>query len=314
MVGRIVEIASDNRYLSVKDGFLVVSHEGAEVARTPIDDVLALIGNSYGLSYSNNLLVALANRGCPFVLCGSNHRPVGILWPIEGHHRIAARLDAQMSASAPMRKRAWRQLVRSKLAMQAAVLDLFSRPSAPLRRLVGKVRSGDPSNIEGQGARNYWRLLFGEKFRRDPDAPGINGLLNYGYTVLRAVVARHLIAAGLHPNVPLHHANESNSMRLVDDVMEPYRPLVDAWVHRLVGVGTTEVNSDAKHALGRLPVRSIRTERGTSPVSLVVQRTCVSLARYYESELNALELPKGERRCIETIWDEWEGSEDRAGN
>jgi len=293
MIGRIVEIAGDGRYLSLERGFLVVSHHGEEIGRTPIDDVSALIGNAHGLSYSNNLLVALAERGCPFVLCGSHRRPVGLLWPLESHHRQAARMDAQFRASLPLRKRLWSQIVRSKLGMQAAVLDLFGVPSAPVRRLCTRVRVGDPSNVEGQAARAYWGLLLGKDFRRDRSAEGVNSLLNYGYIVLRASVARHLIAAGLHPGVAIHHTNEGNSMRLVDDVMEPFRPLVDAWVRRVVDHKVQTVDADAKRTLGLLPTRSLRTEAGISPVSIVIERCCLSLAQVYLGERKTLALPDG---------------------
>lgn len=304
MIGRIVEIAGDSRYLSLERGFLVVSHKGEEVGRTPIDDVSALIGNAHGLSYSNNLLVALAERGCPFVLCGAQHKPVGILWPLEGHHRQAVRMDAQVNASQPLRKRLWRQIVRSKLSMQAAVLGLYGLPEPPLRRLVMKVRVGDPSNVEGQGARAYWSLLFGKQFRRDTHAGDCNAQLNYGYTVLRATVARHLIAAGLHPGIPIHHSNEGNPLRLVDDLMEPFRPLVDAWVKRLQQQSVVEVDAHAKRALGLLPTRSLHTPDGISPIALVAQRTCVSLAQVYESSRADLYLPVARASALLPMWDE----------
>ena len=303
MIGRIVEIAGDSRYLWLDRGFLVVSHKGEEVGRTPIDDVAALIGNAHGLSYSNNLLVALAERACPFVLCGAHHRPVGILWPIEGHHRQAARMDGQIRASLPLRKRLWRDVVRSKLSAQAAALGSYGFSEAPLRRLATKVRAGDPSNVEGQAARTYWSLLFGKAFRRDRDKDGANAMLNYGYAVLRATVARHLIAAGLHPGIPLHHANEGNPMRLVDDMMEPYRPLVDVWVRRLIEANTHEVDATAKQALGLLPTRSLRTTMGISPVSMAVQRACVSLAQVYEGNKRALDLIDPEAGDLSVMWD-----------
>ena len=304
MIGRIVEIAGDSRYLSLDRGFLVVSHHGQEVGRTPIDDVSALIGNAHGLSYSNNVLVALAQRGCPFVLCGAQHRPVGILWPLEGHHRQAARMDAQINAGKPLRKRLWRQVVRAKLSMQAAVLGLYGLPEPPLRRLVSKVRVGDPSNIEGQGARAYWSLLFGKQFRRDTNAGGCNAQLNYGYAVLRALVARYVIAAGMHPGIPIHHANEGNPLRLVDDLMEPYRPLVDAWVKRLQQRAMVDVDAHVKRTLGLLPTRSVLTPNGISPVSLLVQRTCVSLAQVYERNRSGLHLPEARATTLRTMWDE----------
>lgn len=312
MIGRIVEIAGDGRHLSLDRGFLVVSHRGEEVGRTPIDDVSALIGNAHGLSYSNNLLVALAERACPFVLCGAHHRPVGILWPLQGHHRQAARMDGQLGASRPLRKRLWREVVRSKLCMQAAALGLYGLPEAPLRRLASKVRVGDPSNLEGQGARVYWGLLFGRQFRRDRAMDGLNAMLNYGYTILRATVARHLIAAGLHPGIPIHHANEGNPMRLVDDLMEPFRPLVDVWVRRLQAAGTEEVDTVAKRALGLLPTRSLRTDQGISPVSLVVQRSCVSLAQVYEGQRRTLDLPASSATTLSAMWDEADGQDPEA--
>lgn len=304
MIGRVIEIAGDGRYLSLDRGFLVVSSRGEEVGRTPIDDVSALIGNAHGLSYSNNLLVALAERGTPFVLCAANHRPAGLLWPVESHHRQAARMDAQLAAKEPLRKRLWKQIVQSKIGMQAAVLGLYGLPEPPLRSMVRKVQSGDPRNIEGQAARSYWVLLFGKQFRRDQGAEGINSLLNYGYTVLRATVARHLIAAGLHPGIPLHHANAANAMRLVDDVMEPFRPLVDAWVRRLVDSGVDTVSPDSKRALALLPVRTLHTDGGASPVSVVIQGMCVSLAQVYETSTGKLRLPPDDADGLRSIWEE----------
>lgn len=305
MIGRIVEVASDNRHLSKDRGFLVVRHKGEENGRVPLDDVAAVIANAHGLTYSNNLLVALAERGSPFVLCGANHRPVALLWPVEGHHRQAARMDAQWRASLPLRKRLWKQIVQSKIGMQAATLAAHDQPSAALHRMASKVRSGDPSNIEGQAARAYWTLLFGKSFRRDHDAGGVNALLNYGYTVLRACVARHVMAAGLHPGVPLHHANEGNAMRLIDDLMEPFRPLVDGWVRRLAHGGTAEVDAHGKRVLARLPTRSLATPEGISPLGVVVQRLAVSLAQVYESpDQRSLLLPPAHANAIAPFWDE----------
>lgn len=304
MIGRIVEIAGDGRYLSLDRGFLVVSHKGQELGRTPIDDVAALIGNAHGLVYSNNVLVALAERGAPFVLCGANHKPVGLLWPVEGHHRQAARMDAQLRASLPLRKRLWKQVVQAKIGMQAAVISLFDGPEPPLRRLAGKVRAGDPSNVEGQAARQYWGLLLGKAFRRDRDAEGINAMLNYGYTVLRALVARQIMAAGLHPGVPLHHANEGNPMRLVDDLMEPFRPLVDAVVRRLCDTGAVTLDAETRRELALLGTRSMRTAQGISPVTVMAQRLAVSLAQVYEKQAVALDLPETGCGALANLWDQ----------
>ncbi len=298
MIGRIVEIAGDSRYLHKEHGFLVVSHRNVEQGRVPLDDIAALICNAHGLVYSNNLLVALAERGSPIVLCGKNHMPVGIVCAVESHHRQGARLDAQVSASLPTRKRLWQQLVRSKLGMQAATLGAFGLPEAPLRALIPKVASGDARNMEGVGARRYWSLLLGREFRRDQDGDGINAMLNYGYTVVRATVARHLLATGLHPGLPLHHANDGNAMRLVDDLMEPFRPLVDAQVRQLADLGRYDVDAANKRELALMMTRGIQTEEGLSPVSVAIERLCVSLAQVFEKKRRDLALPYDRAKSV----------------
>lgn len=291
MIGRVVEIAGDSRYLNKERGFLVVSHRGEEQGRIPLDDVAALICNAHGLSYSNNLLIALAERGCPVVLCGKNHLPVGILCTVDSHHRQGARLDAQAAISLPRKKQLWRNIVRAKLGMQAAVLGAYGLPEAPLRGLIAKVRSGDTGNLEGVGARRYWPMLFGKTFRRDRDGDGANILLNYGYTVLRACVTRHLLATGLHPGLGLHHSNDNNALRLVDDLMEPFRPLVDAQVRQLGDLGHYEIDAENKRELALLLARSLPTAEGLSPVTVCIERLCLSLAQIYENSRTDLALP-----------------------
>lgn len=304
MIGRIVEIASDGRYLSIDRGFMVVSRGTECLGKVPLDDIAGLICNTHALTYSNNLLVALAQRSCPVVLCGKNHMPAGLIWPAEGHHRQGARLDIQIAATVPLKKRLWKALIQSKLIMQAAALELCNRPGAPLRAMVRKVKAGDTSNTEGQGARTHWSLLFGKQFRRDPDAPGVNALLNYGYTVVRSVVARHVMGHGLNPGIGLHHANDGNAMRLVDDLMEPFRPVADAWVYRLNRQGISDVTNEAKRALGLLPTRTMITPDGRSPLTLVVQRLCSSLVRVLDGTAKKLVLPHIEQDVLTAIWNE----------
>jgi len=294
MIGRIVEIADDRRHLFVSRGFLVVKEtEGArqELGQVPLDDIAAVIANAHGLSYTNNLLVALAERGAPFVLCAANHNVAGMLWPADGNHRQAKRFDAQLAATRPTHKRLWADIVRGKLQQQAAALEAAGAPVAPLAALVGKVRAGDPGNVEAQGARRYWTLLFGDDFRRDQNGGGLNALLNYGYTVLRAATARAVVAAGLHPTLSLHHANEGNPMRLVDDLMEPFRPLVDLRVWQLRQSGETAMTPAIKRALVRTLYDDMQSRAGATPVMVCLQRLAVSLAQVYLGERNTLELP-----------------------
>jgi CRISP-associated protein Cas1 len=297
MIGRIIEVAHDQRHLHAHRGFLVVQEAAGDrmaLGRVPLDDIAALIANAHGLSYTNNLLVALSERGAPFVLCAANHNAVGMLLPIDGNFEQGKRFDAQIAAAQPTHKRLWASVVKSKLQQQAAVLDAVGSPTAPLLALVGKVRSGDPQNIEAQGARRYWQLLFGSGFRRDQNELGINSLLNYGYTVMRSAMARAIVAAGLHPSIGLHHSNAGNAMRLVDDLMEPFRPLIDIRVWQLKKEGSEEVTALAKRTLVHTLFDDMQTVHGTAPVSVCMQRLAVSLARVYMGEAKKLDLPNAQ--------------------
>ena len=291
MVGRVVDLQTDGRHLSLRRGFLVVSEKGEEVGRIGLDGIAAVVANAYGLTYSNNALVKLAECGIATVLCGSNHRPAAIVWPVEGHHAQAGRMADQASAGAPLKKRLWAQIVRAKILAQGKTLATVGARYRGFQLLSRKVRSGDPSNVEAEAARRYWPLLMGTDFRRDRNAGGVNGLLNYGYAVLRAGVARAVVATGLHPSLGLMHANRSNAMVLVDDLMEPFRPIVDLEVWHLVRDGFQEVDRDTKAALARVMIMDLPTTAGMSPVMVCAERLAHSVARAYAGEGNALELP-----------------------
>lgn len=295
MLGRIVEVADDHRHLSLYRGFLVVQATSSgwpELGRVPLDDIAAVLAHAHGLSYTNNLLVALAERGVPFVLCGANHQPAGVLWPLDGQYEQARRMEAQMAASQPTHKRLWASVVRAKLLQQAATLAAVGANHAALVALAGKVRSGDPDNLEAQGARRYWGLLFGPAFRRDTEATGLNSLLNYGYTVYRSATARAVVAAGLHPAIGLHHSNDGNPMRLVDDLIEPFRPLVDVAVWRWWQQhGNAEVTPQSKRELVHTLYQDMPTPQGNTPVSVCMQRLATSLAQVLLGQRDRLDLP-----------------------
>jgi len=300
VLGRIVEIADDRRHLYVERGSLMVRDttqgECAVLGMVPLDDIAAVIAHAHGLSYTNNLLVALAERGVPFVLCGSNHNAVGMLLSLDGHHVQAQRIEAQIASSLPMAKRLWASIVKTKLHNQAAVLAWAGLPTAPLTALVAKVRSGDPDNLEAQGARRYWQILFGTDFRRDRSLDGTNALLNYGYTIVRSAMARAVVAAGLHPSIGLHHSHDGNAMRLVDDLMEPYRPLVDWQVWNLckaqVETSTDiELTSAIKRQLVHVLYADLPTEHGRTPVQVCMHKHAVSLAQVLLKERKNLQQP-----------------------
>jgi len=294
MIGRIVEVADDGRHLFMHRGFMVVQEstgERKELGQIPLDDIAAVIANAHGMSYTNNLLVALAERCAPFVLCAANHNAVGMLLPIDGNFQQAKRFDAQLAATQPTIKRLWADIVKAKLQQQAMALEAANAPSTPLSALVRKVRSGDPENVEAQGARRYWSLLFGEGFRRDQQADGLNSMLNYGYTVLRAAMARAVVSAGLHPTMGLHHSNQGNAMRLVDDLMEPFRPVIDLKVWQLNRQGEREVTPGSKRALVRTLYDDMPTNAGVTPVIVCTQRLATSLAQIFIGEKDKLDLP-----------------------
>lgn len=294
MVGRIVEVADDRRHLFLHRGFLVVQDtigERKELGQVPLDDIAAVIANAHGLSYTNNLLVALAERGAPFVLCAANHNAVGMLLPIDGNFEQSRRIEAQIAASQPTHKRLWAAVVRAKLEQQAAALEAAGAPTAPLTALARKVKSGDPENMEAQGARRYWGLLFGESFRRDQDGEGVNSLLNYGYTVLRSATARAVVAAGLHPGIGLHHSNDNNAMRLVDDLMEPFRPMIDLKIWQLWRNGEQYVTPETKRALVRTLYDDMQSDIGATPVMVCMQKLATSIAQVYLGQRDKPDLP-----------------------
>lgn len=291
MVGRVVEISTDNRHVSVVRGFLKVTHEGQEIGRVPFDEISAVIANAHGLTFSNNLLTRLSEKGIPAVLCGHNHLPVCILWPVSGHHLQTGRMADQVAASQPLKKNLWAQIIRAKILAQRGTLKASGCPNAGFQLLARKVRSGDPENVEAEAARRYWRLLFGDDFRRDKKAYGINAMLNYGYAILRATTARAVMGAGLHAGFGIHHSNKTNPMVLVDDLMEPFRPIIDLEVRQLIDSGIDNMTADVKTALVNLMVTDLPTAQGMSPVSVCLERLAQSLTSAFAGNDKNLNLP-----------------------
>lgn len=288
---RIVDIATDGRHLSVHRGFLIVEEDRAEVGRVPLDDVHAVIVHAHGTSWTGNLVTALTERGAPIVFCGANHAPIAITLPLEGHHAQNARFRAQWEASKPLAKQLWRRIVSAKIAMQGSLLTARGVAGGEAFALIARrVKSGDPENLEAQAARRYWPLLMGTDFRRDRGSPGANALLNYGYAVLRATVARAIVAAGLHPTIGIAHANRGNALALADDLIEPFRPLVDALVATLVARGVETLDPALKRRFAGLIAFDLRIDGEASPVSIAAVRLAQSLARAFETGRPTLQL------------------------
>lgn len=288
---QIIDIATDGRHLSRDRGFLKVSEGRTEIGRTPLDQIAGVIVHAHGTTWSNSLLTELAQRGVPVVLCAANHVPKSVLMPLDGHHAQGARMRAQWQAKTPLLKQAWKQVVTTKVLMQAAALDAIGEPDAPLRMMVRKITSGDTTNIEAQAARYYWPRMMGPDFRRDTGAEDENAPLNYGYTVLRAATARAVVAAGLHPTIALFHSNRSNAFALADDLMEPFRPLVDLAVRTIVTRSGPQVDTGVKQALARLIATDLPLGEGVTPVSVALMKLATSLGQSFEAGKLSLALP-----------------------
>lgn len=293
MIGRVLEIQENGRHLSLSRGFMVVTVEREEISRIPLDDIAVLVVNAHQLTYTHNLLLELNRRGIAFIACGSNHLPEAMFWPVDTHHQQAGVMMAQAEAGLPLRKQIWKILIQAKIRFQHEALEKAGIQEGALREMAGRVRSGDPENLEAQAARRYWPLLMGEGFIRDKEAVNQNALLNYGYAIIRSGVARAVMAAGLHPTLGVFHRNRLNPMCLVDDVMEPFRPVVDWEVLNMVRSGQTEVTPDTKKRLALLLLEDCTLDENASPISVAMLRMTQSLATAFrENAANMLKLPE----------------------
>lgn len=234
MKNRIVEIAEHPARLRVERCQLVIEQADHDAVRVPLDDLAVVIVANPLVSYSQHVLMELAERGAAFITCNKARMPIGMLLPLDGNSVQTERFRHQIALTRPRRKRLWQQVVRAKIHMQGLLLEDLLNDDNGLFALESEVRSGDPGNVEARAARRYWPLLFGTEFRRDVTAGNRNRFLNYGYAIVRAAVARAVCASGLHPSLGLHHHNKYNAWCLADDLMEPFRPLVDRAVFKLV--------------------------------------------------------------------------------
>lgn len=228
MTERILDISEAPARLKVDLGRLHIEQGEAAPMTIPLEEVAVLMVAHYQVSYTQAVLAGLMAAGGVFICCDASRLPTGLMLPLAGHHQQTRRVALQAGAAKPVRKRLWQQLIQAKIAGQGRVLTTMHGDDLGLAKMAQRVKSGDPDNLEAQAARKYWRPLFQEDaFRRDQEADGANALLNYGYGVLRAIVGRAVCATGLHPSLGIHHKNQYNPYCLVDDLMEPYRPLVD---------------------------------------------------------------------------------------
>ncbi len=285
MIKRTIEISQQALHLAVRHEQLVLKPPGfgtEEVASIPCEDIGLVVVDHPGSSYTHAALAQLLDAGAAVIICDAKHLPAGILLPFSRHTEVVWRLDDQIVLPRPRRKRLWQQIVSAKIRNQAANLDHEPEIKQRLLVMARNVKSGDPANVEAQAARLYWLAWLDEKAgfqRRCEGEDIINVLLNYGYAVLRAAVARALVAAGLHPALGLYHSNRSNSFCLADDFMEPLRPMVDAVVRRLVGARVQHLDREAKSQLLGMLAATVWLGDETGPFLVALQRSVGSLSR-----------------------------------
>jgi CRISP-associated protein Cas1 len=260
----------------------------------PLADIAVLIAAHPQISFSHAVLSGLAEAGGMFIACNQKRMPCAMLLPLDTHSTQTERFQAQASLPQPNRKRLWQQIVKAKIRAQARLLKERTEQDWGLEMLAAAVRSGDPQNIEARAARIYWKNLFGEdSFRRDPEGAGLNPPLNYGYAILRAVTARALCAAGLHPSLGIHHHNRYDTFCLADDLMEPFRPIVDRVVAELreQTEGDLELDRETKRTLLEALLARFAAEGESRTLFDWVSRTAQLLASAIESGEKKLEVP-----------------------
>lgn len=306
MIKQTIEISREPAHLAVRNDQLQLRRGDDVAASFPCEDLGFVVVDHPQVTYSHAALTSLVECDAVLVVCGRNHLPAGLLIPLSDHTQVVWRIQLQVDVSQPVKKRLWQQLVRGKILAQAENLQSGTPADVRLRQLASEVRSGDPDNREAQAARVYWsawllqspEAALTDGFQRDPDGPGLNGLLNYGYAIIRAALARAIVAAGLHPALGLHHSNRSNAFCLADDLIEPLRPLVDEAVRELAFSGHQELKQSVKAVLLDLLTEEVRTGDFAGPLTVALHRYIASLVKCYAGESRTLEIPV---RCSSAV-------------
>jgi len=290
-----------------------MSNEARELMKprqhtAPIEDLGVIMLDHPQITISQALLARLLANNVAVITCDATHHPVGMLLNLDGHTLQSKMFAAQIAASEPLKKQLWQQTIIAKVQNQATVLGSVQgasggSPDKYLTNASKDVKSGDSDNVEGRAAAYYWKRVFHgyPAFLRDRDGAFPNNLLNYGYAILRAVVARSLTGSGLLPTLGIHHRNQYNAYCLADDIMEPYRPFVDKLVREIVneaGISAVELNKETKARLLSIPAIDVRIARSVtakdtekSPLMVAVEKTTASLARCYDGSSRKLLYP-----------------------
>jgi CRISP-associated protein Cas1 len=284
-------------YLKTKNEQLLIElEETGEAKSVPIEDIGLVILDHQQITITQAVMAKLLQNNTALITCDNTHHPVGLQLCLDGHTLQSQKFKAQLNASSPLKKQLWQQTVIKKIENQAALLSVERAENKYLLNLTGTVKSGDSSNNEAKAASYYWKHIFPEflEFKRERYGPPPNNLLNYGYAILRAVVARSLVASGLLPTLGIFHRNQYNAYCLADDLMEPYRPYVDKIVCGIIrGNGMfLEMTPSMKKELLQIPAMDVVIDGQKSPLMNAVQRTTASLAKCFEGSSRKILYPE----------------------
>lgn len=279
--------------LSLKNSQLVLSYKDEPDSKItiPIEDIGVVIIEHQQVSITVPLMNALVEGNVQVVVCNSHGMPSAMLQSFEGNNLQGENLRNQMNAGEVLKKQLWKQIVEAKIRNQAALLNKVGQDGDILKPYYQNVKSGDTDNREGIAARIYFSELFGESFVRDRNSSGINSLLNYGYTILRAATARALVSSGLLPAIGIFHHNRSNAFPLADDIMEPYRPYIDETVYDLTMQGRLELTKSVKADLIQVLYADTQFSKVTRPLSIGLTLSSSSLTKCFAKEKTKLSLP-----------------------
>ena len=280
-------------YLSLKNEQLVVCFKDTpDDKRTiPIEDIGFILIDNPMVSITMPLINALADNNVALIFCDEKSMPNAMLQNLDTHSLQCEILNKQIAVGEVLRKNLWKQTVEAKIKNQSKLLMKLGKDGNVLKPYYSNVKSGDADNREGAAARIYWMCLFGNDFVRDRNLPGINSLLNYGYTILRAATTRALMGAGLLPAIGIFHHNRSNAFPLADDIMEPYRPYVDEIVYDMFNDGMVDLNQTSKSCLLHILVCDTHFSKVTRPLSIALTMTAASLVKCYSKELSKINYP-----------------------
>lgn len=269
--------------LSLRNGQMIIhTREAPDMQKSvPIEDIGFVVLEDQQTSVTLPLLNALSDNNVAVILCGDNRMPNAMLMNLDSNKTQGESYRAQIDASEPLKKGLWKQIVEAKIRNQAALLRKLGRDGDKLKPYYMNVKSADADNREGIAARIYWSELFGANFTRFREGTPPNNLLNYGYTLLRAAVARSIMGSGLFPAFGIFHRNRYNAFPLADDLMEPYRPYVDEQVYNLYQQGHEQLTREVKSALLRVLFADTRFDNVTRPLEVGLTFTTSSLAKCF---------------------------------